>query len=114
MTMVGGKVVHGEEDFVDLAPPLPPASPSWTPAGTFANPGMRYASMAPSVQHARNCHDGSASACGIHGHDHRIAWPHPNPARALHSLRGPLRSPSSPPSSTYQLDFPCYPTPITL
>src|SRR3546814_8887343 len=69
MTMVGGKVVHGEEDFVDLAPPLPPASPSWTPAGTFASPGMRYASMAPSVQHARSCHDGCASACGIHGHD---------------------------------------------
>src|SRR3546814_16585133 len=69
MTMVGGKVVYGEEDFADLAPPLPPASPSWAPVGAFASPGMRTASVQPSVQHARSCHDGCASACGIQGHD---------------------------------------------
>src|SRR3546814_10694731 len=81
MTMVGGKVVYGEEDFADLSPPLPPASPSWAPVGAFASPGMRTASVQPSVQHARSCHDGCASACGIHGHDHRIAWANPIPAQ---------------------------------
>jgi predicted amidohydrolase YtcJ len=86
MTMVGGKVVYGEEDFADLAPPLPPASPSWTPVGAFASPGMRTASVQPSVQHVRSCHDGCASACGIHGHDHRIAWANPIPVRDLKSF----------------------------
>jgi hypothetical protein len=90
MTMVGGKVVYGEEDFADLAPPLPPASPSWTPVGAFASPGMRTASVQPSVQHVRSCHDGCASACGIHGHDHRIAWANPIPVRDLKSFWGAL------------------------
>lgn len=90
MTMVGGKVVHGEEDFADLAPPLPPASPSWTPVGTFASPGMRMASAEPPVQHAQSCHDGCATACGIHGHDHRIAWTNPIPVRDLKSFWGAL------------------------
>jgi predicted amidohydrolase YtcJ len=90
MTMVGGKVVYGEEDFADLAPPLPPASPSWTPVGAFASPGMRTAPVQPSVQHARSCHDGCASACGIHGHDHRIAWANPIPVRDLKSFWGAL------------------------
>lgn len=90
MTMVGGKVVYGEADFADLAPPLPLASPSWTPVGTFASPGMRTASAQPSVQHARSCHDGCANGCGIHGHDHRIAWANPIPVRDLKSFWGAL------------------------
>src|SRR3546814_11494607 len=57
MTMVGGQVVYGEEDFADLAPPLPPASHSWAPVVAFASPGMRTASVQPSVQHARSCQD---------------------------------------------------------
>jgi predicted amidohydrolase YtcJ len=90
MTMVGGKVVYGEENFVDLAPPLPPASPSWSPVGAFASPGMRSASVQPLAQHARGCHDACASACGIHGHDHRIAWANPIPVRDLKTFWGAL------------------------
>ncbi len=90
MTIVGGKVVYGEGDFADLAPPLPPASPSWTPVGAFASPGMRTGSVQRSGQHARSCHDGCASACGIHGHDHRIAWANPIPTRDLKSFWGAL------------------------
>ena len=90
MTMVGGKVVHGEEDFGNLAPALPAASPSWAPGGTLGSPGMRLASLQPSVQHTRSCHDGCASGCGIHGHDHRIAWTNPIPVRDLKSFWGAL------------------------
>lgn len=90
LTMVGGEVVHGEADFADLAPPPPPASPSWTPVGAFASPGMRTAAAPPSVRHARSCHDGCASACGLHGHDHQIAWANPIPARDLKSFWGAL------------------------
>lgn len=31
LTLVGGNVVHGAGDFGSLAPPLPPASPDWSP-----------------------------------------------------------------------------------
>jgi hypothetical protein len=32
LTVVGGRVVHGAGPFAELAPPLPPASPDWSPA----------------------------------------------------------------------------------
>lgn len=35
LTIVGGNVVHGDGDFKDLAPPLPPASPDWSPVRTY-------------------------------------------------------------------------------
>lgn len=90
MTMVGGKVVYGEKDFADLAPPLPPASPSWTPVGAFPSPGMRTAAIDVSYAHARSCHDGCATACTVHGHDHRVAWTNPIPVRDLKSFWGAL------------------------
>ena len=39
LTMVGGRIVHGAEDFAELAPPLPPASPAWSPAAASDSPG---------------------------------------------------------------------------
>lgn len=35
LTMVGGNVVHGDGDFRNLAPPLPPASPDWSPVRSY-------------------------------------------------------------------------------
>ena len=35
LTVVDGKVVYGAEEFADLAPPLPPASPDWTPVRRY-------------------------------------------------------------------------------
>ncbi len=31
LTLLGGKPVHGDGEFADLAPPLPPAMPDWSP-----------------------------------------------------------------------------------
>ncbi|MGP1395519.1 MAG: amidohydrolase [Inquilinaceae bacterium] len=90
LTMVGGRVVYGEGDFAGLAPPLPPASPTWTPVGAFASPGMRTAAADAPVRHARSCHDGCASACSLHGHNHGIAWTSPIPVRDLKSFWGAL------------------------
>jgi len=43
LTVLGGEVVHGAEEFTHLAPPLPPSSPDWSPVGLNArashNPG---------------------------------------------------------------------------
>ncbi|MGD1933553.1 MAG: amidohydrolase [Candidatus Phaeomarinobacter sp.] len=78
LTVVDGRVVHGDDAFVDLAPPLPPASPSWSPVNHVESPAQRPDADAPLV-HARACHDGCTSNCGLHGHNHEIAWTKPLP-----------------------------------
>lgn len=88
LTIMGGKVVHGEEDFADLAPPLPPASPAWTPVAAFASPGMRTMAARADVQHARSCDDACDNHCTLHGHDHKIAWAKPLPVSDLKSFWG--------------------------
>jgi predicted amidohydrolase YtcJ len=90
LTMVGGRVVHGEGDFADLAPPLPPTSPDWSPVGAVPSPGERQAAARTGAQFARSCHDGCASACSVHGHDHEIAWNNPIPVKDLKSFWGAL------------------------
>jgi predicted amidohydrolase YtcJ len=35
LTIVGGKVVHASDEFANLAPPLPPAMPDWSPVRHF-------------------------------------------------------------------------------
>ncbi len=89
MTMVGGRVVHGEGDYADLAPPLPPASPSWSSVNAEPSPGQR-AAVGADARFARACHEGCASACGIHGHDHGIAWNNPIPVADLKGFWGAL------------------------
>lgn len=80
LTVVGGKIVYAAGDFAPFDPPLPPASPSWTPVGAFDSPGMRTAAIAaPANRHTSACHDGCAHGCGVHGHNHQIAWTTPLP-----------------------------------
>ena len=88
LTVVGGKVVYGEGDFSDLSPPLPPASPSWSPVNTEASPGQRAEAKTP--QYAAACHAGCSNHCGVHGHDHGIAWTTPLPVSDAKSFWGAL------------------------
>lgn len=90
LTMVGGAVVHAEEDFTDLAPPLPPASPDWSPVAAVPSPGARQAARGAETRFARACHDGCRTVCSLHGHDHGIAWTNPIPAKDLKSFWGAL------------------------
>jgi predicted amidohydrolase YtcJ len=46
LTMVGGEIVHGAGGFKDLAPPLPPASPDWSPVRSFGGYIQRDAALA--------------------------------------------------------------------
>lgn len=39
LTVVGGRIVHAAQEFGGLAPPLPPASPSWSPPASFGGYG---------------------------------------------------------------------------
>ena len=91
LTMVGGEIVHGAGDFAELAPPLPPASPGWSPVATFDSPGQRTAAAAAAPhRHARACGDGCATACSLHGHGHQIAWASPLPVSDRRAFWGAL------------------------
>jgi predicted amidohydrolase YtcJ len=72
LTIVNGKVVHASNEFANLAPPLPPAMPDWSPVRHF---GGYQASSEPGVRAARTAH----AACHI---------PHPHSAAEAHTLWG--------------------------
>src|SRR5882762_6459140 len=55
LTIVGGKVVYGKGEYQDLAPPIPPPSPSWSPVlkyGGYGAPGYALAQSARPAAHA--------------------------------------------------------------
>jgi predicted amidohydrolase YtcJ len=67
LTLLGGEPVHAAEEFADLAPPMPPAMPDWSPVRTFGG----YQRSAQSAA------TGRSMACGVHGHAHAKAWTTP-------------------------------------
>lgn len=89
MTLVGGQVVYGEGEYGNLSPPIPPASPSWSPVNGVPSPAQR-ADGGGAIRHARSCHDGCGNNCGVHGHDHAIAWSKPLPVADRASFWGAL------------------------
>lgn len=85
MTVVGGKVVYGADDFTPLAPPAPPISPDWSPVKKFG--GYQHASAA-SPRLALAC--GCANSCNVHGHAHAKAYTATAPADDLRGFWGVL------------------------
>ncbi len=61
LTMVGGRVVHGDLEFKDLAPPLPPAMPEWSPVRSYG--GYQRGTLG----------SGHAASCVVHRHRHAHA-----------------------------------------
>ena len=71
LTLVGGRAVYGDADFKDLAPPLPPAMPDWSPVRTFGGYQKRAGTdRQRKYTLATAC--GCSTACAVHGHTH--AW----------------------------------------
>jgi predicted amidohydrolase YtcJ len=94
LTIVGGKVVYGAGDFavLDQNSP-PPAMPDWSPVRSFGG----YAAWADrphtdtsalSRTLAMSC--GCQNECGIHGHNHAMAWSKRVPVKDLRSFWGAL------------------------
>jgi len=84
LTMVGGRPVWASEEFRRFDPPLPPASPDWSPVRSCC--GYRVgASAAASGMQMRD-----ARACCLHGHAHRYARHADIPASDLRSFWGVL------------------------
>jgi predicted amidohydrolase YtcJ len=90
LTVVGGRIVFADGDFAAHNPPLPPASPDWSVNALFASPAERDVPQAPASMQMRACHDGCASGCGMHGHNHGIAWAAPIPVRDKSEFWGAL------------------------
>ncbi len=59
LTIVGGKPVYAAEEFADLAPPLPPVLPDWSPVAAYG--GYHKPATAPAVAYSHavehRCHE---------------------------------------------------------
>ena len=69
LTVLGGKPVHGAGPYRDMAPPLPPAMPDWSPVRRFGGYGAPLRAEAVAAHSLDVC---CAAPCGVHGHAH--AW----------------------------------------
>ena len=76
LTIVAGQVVHGSDRFAALAPPLPPASPDWSPVrsyGGYQARGFKLGASAADARYQYAALCACASACLVHGHAHTQA-----------------------------------------
>jgi len=93
LTVLGGQVVHGDQEFGPLAPEIPPAMPDWSPVRHDGGYRPRAIQPAQGYNKARLQPDaacGCASACGVHGHAHAQAWASQVPAGDARSFWGAL------------------------
>ncbi|WP_022972385.1 amidohydrolase [Xanthomonas maliensis] len=69
LTVLGGRIVHGDGDFAALAPSLPPAMPDWSPVNRFGG------------YHVGGRVDGVAAMLPAHGHHCRAHGAHRHAAK---------------------------------
>ena len=95
LTIVGGKIVHADEDFKPMAPPALPISPDWSPVRKFGGYQLRTAARVGHKETKElnaiskilcNC----ASACGVHGHSHADSYTADVPVDSLRDFWGVL------------------------
>jgi hypothetical protein len=90
LTVSGGRIVYGAGPFRGFDPPLPPPSPDWSPVKAYGGHWSRADSGPAPAAGQRDCGNGCASDCGVHGHAHRIAWTAPIPADDRRGFWGAL------------------------
>ncbi len=82
LTITAGKIVYGSDEFSNLSPTLPAASPSWSPTEIYGgafNPSLQATQANARHTHTQSCSSTCVNACGLHGHNHQIAWNSPLP-----------------------------------
>jgi predicted amidohydrolase YtcJ len=75
LTIVGGRVVHGDREFKDSAPPLPQPMPDWSPVrvyGGYQQPAMKHAQLTSCSVHRHT--PPSVSSVPIESADTRSFW----------------------------------------
>lgn len=97
LTVVGGEIVWGAEEFDKLGPPDLPVSPSWSPVksfGGYAGGKTSRLGAAERVTQAMREAISEACACGascmLHGHGHDRAWTSDAPVGDLRGFWGAL------------------------
>ncbi len=71
LTVVGGRVVHGDGPFAELSPPLPAPMPDWSPVRHFGGyQGAGRMAVATAMASAHHHAHADGRACGVHGHGH--------------------------------------------
>ncbi|MFB6588817.1 amidohydrolase [Bacillus thuringiensis] len=70
LTIMGGQVVYGNDEFKNLSPELPPASPDWSPTGVYGYGGANLANTILS----HDSHDNKLPSCSnpLHQHTHTV------------------------------------------
>ena len=70
LTIMGGQVVYGNDEFKNLSPELPPASPDWSPTGIYGYGGANLANTILS----HDSHDNKLHSCSnpLHQHTHTV------------------------------------------
>ncbi|KFA19024.1 hypothetical protein KWU_0118085 [Xanthomonas vasicola pv. musacearum NCPPB 4394] len=86
LTVLGGRVVHGDGDFAALAPTLPPAMPDWSPVNRFG--GYHVGGLGSGLSAATHVH-GHGHGCSAHG-AHGHAAQHAAPTDDLRGFWGAL------------------------
>lgn len=75
MTLMNGRVVYAGAEFKQQDPPIPPASPDWSPVKRFGGQWRLSENRhAPSLQalQSNSAMCACTNSCGMHGHSH--AW----------------------------------------
>lgn len=91
LTVVGGRIVHGDGAFGPLAPALPKPMPDWSPVnrfGGYQGGSIAQASTAFAAAHTHAHGHAHGEACGVHGHGH--AAHHDTPTGDLRGFWGAL------------------------
>jgi predicted amidohydrolase YtcJ len=89
LTVLGGRIVYGANQFAKLDTPPPPAMPDWSPVSTFGGYGAwRNKANTNSSASAFSC--SCTQPCSIHGHEHGRAWMEDVPASDMKEFWGAL------------------------
>ena len=90
LTLLGGKPVHGDAEFKDLAPPMPLPMPDWSPVSVYGGYQKRAEAGAERNYAFAASACGCAKACGVHGHAYANAWGSSVPVSDQRSFWGAL------------------------
>jgi predicted amidohydrolase YtcJ len=92
LTITAGQIVYGANSFSGLSPPMPPASPDWSPVDVYGgnyNP-QRPAAGTEKFRSTHSCSNDCGHDCELHGHSHHIAWNNPLPIAEKRDFWGAL------------------------
>ncbi|MEO1089506.1 MAG: amidohydrolase [Pseudomonadota bacterium] len=93
LTVVDGRIVHGQGDFTGLAPALPPPSPDWSPVASFGGHWQDASDAERAAVHRRAAHEhghAAGGSCAMHRHHRHLAWTAPVPAGDTKAFWGAL------------------------